>query len=193
MLSIPINHNSLFKSTGRGLHFPHPCSARPLKCCVASLNTYYRAKWLQASVNVSVVKTQRSRAFYANGRQFVRPSHAIKLRGKQDPVGLVFVPHNNIFLKIKWLTKWGHQLPPLWRVVRPIIILVWPTELLIIWMLLDQCVQQLMEIRRKGFCSADLRAGRTTVFPTSAQTEHSSVHTHRHTLKSHSWVSTTRN
>lgn len=39
-------------------------------------------------------------------------SDEIKLRGKQDPVGLIFVPQNNIFLKIKWLTKWRHQLPP---------------------------------------------------------------------------------
>lgn len=36
--SIPINHNSLFKSTGRELHFPAPCSAPSIELYSQSLH-----------------------------------------------------------------------------------------------------------------------------------------------------------
>lgn len=118
-LSIPINHNSPFKSTGRGASFSTPLlstiywsAASPISRLITRLNDNKR---------VSVVKTQTL-------SEFLCSFHTIKMTAKQDSVDFFFCVCLKIpFSNGEWLTPSRQR-----QFYHPIIILVLPAELIII-------------------------------------------------------------
>lgn len=89
-LSIPINQNSLFKSTGWELHFPHPCSALSIEVLYHHpqhlFPDFVKAKWQKESNNVSVVKIENEESFMLMDRSFF--VHSIQYKWEQNKTQL---------------------------------------------------------------------------------------------------------
>lgn len=139
------------------------------------------AKWFQSRNNVSVVKTQGWKELYANERNglcWSRSQGAQKIKQSAQQSTSDSPP----FFCEAWFV----------RFTKPYIIcLPLPVELIIMWMLMNECVHQWVEIStEEPHCSRrNERLPRLGAkLPVTAQT-----HPHTHTLKSHSWVPTIPN
>lgn len=174
---------------GGGLHFPHPCTAPSIeqKCYSANLNTYYQSVIRPNDFKRAIVSQWSKHKNVASFMLMESSSfvHFMQHKWEQNVIPLILLCLQTTYSsKIKQLTKWWHQMPPLceeWlvRFTKPYIICsALPAELIIIWMLMNECVHHWMEISREELCCRELRTGVTTVYPASEQNR---VCTHAHT------------